>query len=219
MASKTSLEITGYRGEPVPHTFFRQEQETSLLAIIFPGYEYNIDMPVLYYLSHLLREMGADLLSVEYDYARRADFPALPDKERMSWLYADAAAACGAALKQRAYRQIVLAGKSIGTLAMGHLLATEPRVKAARYIWLTPLLHDKQLRAQITLGRPRSLFVIGTADGHFAPSYLEEVVEATQGQSLVIENANHGLEVKGRVDQSLKALERVVAAAEAFLKG
>ncbi len=219
MASKTSLEIIGYRGEPVPHTFFRQEQETSRLAILFPGYEYNADMPALYYLSRLLRETGADLLSVEYDYARRADFPALPDKERMSWLHADANAACQAALKQRAYRQIILAGKSIGTLAMGNLLATEPRVKAARYVWLTPLLHDKQLRAQITLGRPPSLFVIGTADGHYAPSYLEEIVEATQGQSVVIQDADHGLEIKGSVARSLRALERVVAAMEAFLKG
>ena len=105
----------------------------------------------------------------------------------------------------------------MGTLAMGHLLATDARLQQAQCVWLTPLLRDERLRARIKQAKPRSLFVIGTADPHYAPVHLAEVEQATQGQSVVIEGANHSLEIAGHVVQSLQALEQVIRALEGFL--
>ena len=44
-----------------------------------------------------------------------------------------------------------------------------------------------------------------------------EVVEATNGQSVLIEGADHSLEMAGDVVQSLRAMKRLMRAMEAFL--
>jgi hypothetical protein len=195
----------------------QQEQETRQLAIVLPGQGYTAHMPVLYYPTRLLVNRGADVLCVEYDYYRKPAFGKASGIERSQWLFADAAAALEAGLAQRAYEQIVLIGKSLGTLAMGHLITTDARLAQASCIWLTPLVRDETLRQQIAQAKPRSLFVIGTADSHYDAAGFAEVVEATQGQSLVIKDANHGLEVVGSVSESLCALEQVLQAVEVFL--
>ncbi len=217
MHSTTSLDIPGYRGEPVPNSFIRQEGETQHLAILFPGIRYTADMPVLYYPGRLLLQRGADLLRVEYTYGWREGFAALPQAEQERWIASDAAAACETGLAQRAYSRVTLVGKSIGTLAMGHLVTSERRPIQMRCVWLTPLLRSERLRAQIVQAKRPSLFVIGTGDGHYDPERLREVVEATQGESVVIAQGDHSLEVPGSVLRSLHALEEMMQAMEAFV--
>ncbi len=217
MYSMESLNILGYRGEPVPHTFFRQETEVIHLAILLPGWNYTCDMPLLYYPLRLLVSSGADVLRVEYAYNVRPGFSQLSRAEQLNWLWADCGAACSAALAQRPYQQVTLVGKSLGTLAMGQLLTTDTRLARARAVWLTPLLRDDGLRAQIRSWGQPSLFVIGTADPNYDPDYLAEVKEATRGEVVVIDGADHSLEINGDVLQSLRFLEEVMRAVQAFV--
>jgi hypothetical protein len=217
MISFKSLDISDYHGEPLSNTFMQQEQGTRQLAIVLPGQGYTAHMPVLYYPTSLLVNRGADILSVEYDYYRKLAFSKASGIERSQWLFADATAALEAGLAQRPYERIVLVGKSLGTLAMGHLITTDARLAQASCIWLTPLVRNATLRRQIAQAKPRSLFVIGTADSHYDPAGFAEIVEATRGQSLVIEDANHGLEIANSVPESIRAMERVVKAVDAFL--
>lgn len=216
MYSVESLKISGYHDEPVPNTFFRQEDKAHHLAILLPGLEYTCQMPLLYYPACLLLILGADILQVEYAYNLRPDFQALPNSEQLKWSFTDATAACSAALAQRPYEQVTLIGKSIGTLAMGHLLTTEAKLAPAQAVWLTPLLRNDNLRSQIKLCGQRSLFIIGTADPHYSPNHLAELQKATKGEVVVIEGADHSLEIKGKVSQSLKAMEQVIDAMQAF---
>jgi hypothetical protein len=175
-------------------------------------------MPVLYYPRRLLLERGADVLVVEYDYRGRADFRMPRDPERDRWFFDDVAAACGAGLGQRPYYSgVTLVGKSLGTLAMGYLLMEDARLSRARCVWLTPLLRDDRLRAQMRRARGHSLFVIGTADSHYDPAYLEEVRLASGGESVVIEGADHSLEVEGDTIGSIHAVEQTVRAIQQFL--
>jgi hypothetical protein len=209
----TSLEIPGYRSEAVPNTFIRQGEPAAELGVILPGVAYSADMPVLYYSGALLLEGGADLLRVDYRYNR----PGASGDERAQRLLADVSAALAAGLAQRPYSRITLVGKSVGTLAMGRLLATEPRLREARAVWLTPLLTSAELLQDIAVWGGRSLFVIGTADHQYDPDLLAQAVSATRGESLVIPGANHSLEFPGDVLASLAALERLVRAVQAFL--
>ena len=48
MLSFTSLSISGYRNEPVPNTFIRQDHTAQHLAILLPGYAYRATMPLLF---------------------------------------------------------------------------------------------------------------------------------------------------------------------------
>lgn len=217
MISFKSLSIPDYHSEPLSNTFMQQEHATRQLAIVLPGQGYTAHMPGLYYPTSLLVNRGADVLCVEYDYYRKPAFGKASGVERSRWLFADAAAALEAGLAQRAYERIVVIGKSLGTLAMGHLITTDARLAQASCIWLTPLVRNETLRQQITQTKPHSLFVIGTADSHYDAAGLAEVVEATHGQSLVIKDANHSLEIVGNISESLRAMEQVVQAVETFL--
>jgi len=217
MYSSTTLDIRGHRGQAVPNTFFAQDSETQHLAVVFPGLGYTAHMPVLYYPRRLLLERGADALLVEYDYRGREDFRMPRDRERDGWFFDDVAAACAAGLGQRPYSGVTLVGKSLGTLAMGYLLTEDARLSRARCIWLTPLLRDDRLRAQMRQARGHSLFVIGTADSHYDPAYLEEVQLAPGGESVVIQGADHSLEIEGDTVGSIRAVEQTVRVMQRFL--
>lgn len=212
MPTKQVLEIAGYRDEPVPHRFFRQDGETRHVAIVLPGLGYTADMPLLHYPARLLLQAGADLLAVDYAYSRRADFTALPQDEQRQWLVADVSAACRAALAQGPYRQITLLGKSLGTVAMARLLDTEAALEHARTVWLTPVLTDDRVWAQLRReGRP-SVVAIGTADPLYDEARIAEARALPGTEVVVIDGADHSLELPDDVFGSLAALEEVLRA-------
>jgi hypothetical protein len=217
MYSSTTLDIRGHRGQAVPNTFFAQDSETHHLAVVFPGLGYTAEMPVLYYPRRLLLDGGADALLVEYDYRGRVGFRMPRDPERDRWFFDDVAAACAAGLGQRSYSGVALVGKSLGTLAMGYLLTKDARLSRARCVWLTPLLREDRLRAQMRRARGYSLFVIGTADSHYDPGYLDEVRFAPGNESLVIQGADHGLEIEGDTVGSIRAVEQTIRVMQRFL--
>jgi predicted alpha/beta-hydrolase family hydrolase len=212
-----TLQVSGYDKKPLPHTLMKQAGETQHLAVLLPGVGYTTRMPLLYYPMLELLRIGADVMRVETVYVKRPKFDTLSPAEKAHWVSADASAACQAALAQRSYQQITLVGKSLGTLAMGHLLTSESGLDKAQAIWLTPLLWHDPLRAQICQAMPRSLFVAGTADPHNDATLLAEVAAATRGATVVIDGANHSLEIEGDVMASLQAIERTMRAVQVFL--
>jgi predicted alpha/beta-hydrolase family hydrolase len=213
----TSLSITGYRDLPVSNTFFRQDGAAEHLAVVLPGYGYTADMPVLYYPAALLREMGADVLQVRYAYHQRQDWRGVSAEEQGRWLFADAAAACEVGLAQRSYRRVTLVGKSLGTLAMGHLLATDGRLAAADCAWLTPILSDEALRSQMGRHKGRALIAIGTRDPYYDRAAVDGLRQATGGEVLVAEGADHSLEVAGDIERALDIMRDLMRALRGVL--
>ena len=217
MYGATTLAITGYRDEPVPHTFLRQDEHARHVAILLPGIGYTCDMPLLYYPSRLLLARGADVLRVEYAYQQRADFKTATADEQGRWVVADVTAACQAVLAQRDYEQITFVAKSLGTLALGPMLTAEQRLARAHVVWLTPLLRIDHVRTDIARWGGHSLFVIGTADPYYDAAYLAEVQSATGGETVVVDGADHSLEIEGDVLRSLEAMVQVMRAAQQFV--
>ena len=217
MSSVRTLEINGYRDEPVPNTLFQQPGSSTRMAVILPGIRYMCKMPLLYYLTSLLFELGADVLWVEYEYDQRPDFQALSYDEQRHWVLSDATAACHAALASRPYRDVTLAGKSLGTLALGYLLTREPEFAQSRAIWLTPLLNDKVLRAQLRQAPQRSLVVIGTNDKQYDPSFLEELKALSNVKAVILQGADHSLEIKGELSSSIKLMGDLMREIELFV--
>lgn len=211
-----TLPIIGHDGEPLPHAFIRHENETKHLAILFPGLGYTSAMPLLFYAGDLLVDLGADLLRVDYDYSESAARGGSTE-ELIQGVMADSTAAGNAALAEREYERITLIGKSLGTVAVAHLLVTNARFRTADCIWLTPLLKDERLREAICRTAPRSLFVIGTADHHYKQDSLDQVLEATAGTPVVIEGADHGMEIEHDVFRSIDTLASIIRAIKNFL--
>ena len=211
------LNIQGYGDLGVPNTFFEQDSvESRKLAVIFPGLGYGAFMPVLYYPGLVMRSAGADVLHVEYNYNSPV-FQALSSMEQYQRIAHDCTAAYRAAEAQHAYSYFTLIGKSLGTLALGHLLATGPTLRHADWIWLTPLLRNQALRQQICSVPHHALFVIGTADQHYDAGLLAEIEQAVGGESLVVEGANHSLEIPGNPLASIQIMQQVIQKIEAFV--
>jgi hypothetical protein len=215
MYSFQTLDITGYQNEPLPNTFLKQEGQADSAALVLPGVGYTAHMPVLYYPSKELLARGADVLWVEYN--RRHGFSDMPQSDVTRCAMIDALAAYQALLQQRHYRQLTVIGKSLGTFAMGQLLATTQLSLPVRAVWLTPLLRIAGLRAWIEQAKLPSLFVIGTADPHYDVSLLADLQTKVAGASVVIEGADHSLEIPGDVTRSLQAMERIMQGLQAFL--
>ena len=206
----------GYDRQTVPASMIQQPEATDHLGILLPGYRHTIDMPDLHYAGLILQQKHADVLRVEYEYSK-TDFMNRPGPERAEWLAADVRAACAAGLAKREYKKLTLIGKSLGTLAIGHLLE-DPRFVNASCIWSTPILADPWLCAQIRKHHPRSLFIIGTADPLFDSTALDELVNSTKGKALVLPGLHHGLEIEDDIPGTLEALRRMVDAIHAFIE-
>ena len=210
-----SLDVVGYKNQPVPNTFITQPNPTKHLGIILPGYHYSAEMAPLYYAARILLDQGVDVLRIEYAYYR-TDFSQQPESEQDKWISSDVFAACNVGLSYRPYEKITLVGKSLGTIAIGHLL-DDSRFQKATCIWETPLLTVEWLCSRIEQIHPRSLFIIGTADRFYKPDILKRLEFVTKGNSLVIEGANHALEIAGDIPKSLVALNQMVQVLQEFL--
>ena len=209
-----SLNILGYKNQPVPNTFIASPNPAGHLGIILPGYRYPAEMAPLHYAGRVLLEQGADVLRVDYAY-NRTDFRQQAEEEQAEWMSTDVFAACEAGLSQRSYEKITLAGKSLGTIAMGHLLADE-RLQKAACIWFTPILTVEWLLSRIEQTHPRSLFIIGTEDQFYKPDILKHLETITSGHSLILEDVDHSLEIPGDIPKSLMALNQMVQRLQEF---
>lgn len=218
MTTITSLPVTGYKNRPVPNTFFKQDNGSSHLAIIYPGYGYTADMPALYYPGQLLQDHGADLLKVNYDYSATDEFANAFDEEQYVWLYTDAFAAWEEAWKQRVYQQVTLIGKSLGSLAVAHIVANDSRLSRVSCVFVTPALSDHSFTNDILDARPRSLLVIGTDDRYYQPETLKDLEQATHSEALVFQRANHSLEIKNNLAGSIRIMERMIQAMDIFIR-
>jgi predicted alpha/beta-hydrolase family hydrolase len=216
----TKLDIVGYQERPVLNTFIEQDTGAGSdhLAVLLPGMRYSNAMPLMHMHARLLAELGADLLLVDYDYERNPAFAAAPDREQLQWLQEDTLAACSVGLARGLYERVTLVGKSLGTMAMPHLLSTEPELAQAQGIWLTPVLLNMTMGVITAVAQP-SLFIIGTADRYYDPDKVDALRAMPASEVLVIDGADHSLEIPGNIRASVPLLGQVLAASAAFLGG
>jgi hypothetical protein len=209
-----TLEAFGFKDQKVPNTFVVQSNPTGHLGIILPGYRHSADMADLHYAGRILREQGADLLRVEYLYYQ-TDYLNQSEDEQNQRISEDVFAVCNACLAFRPYNKITLVGKSLGTRGMGFLLGDE-RFQKAECVWSTPPLTVEWLRSRIEQVRPRSLFIMGTADDYYKPEMLKHLVSITNGRAVIIEGATHGLEIPESIPRTLQGLGQIVQGLQEF---
>ncbi|MEJ2288092.1 MAG: hypothetical protein P8Y02_05485 [Deinococcales bacterium] len=209
--------LTRSDSEGLPHTFFRRDGDTDTLAVLFPGFGYRATMPLLHFAERSLLWRGIDVLRLDLVYDTDPAFSGADPAARRSRLRQDAERAVRAALGERNYRRHVLVGKSLGTLALADLIEGTFVERHPTCIWLTPLLSNEGLRRAVLRRRPPSFFAIGTADPLYEAAALQELMDATGGRSVVVDRADHSLEIAGDLRASLEALRAYGVGLEAFL--
>ena len=212
----TPLLIRGFQDLPLPNRFYRQEPAATRLAILFPGLGYNPDLPLLYYTQQLLLAHGVDLLQLRPEYATRA-FQSLSNQEQFEVMAGDAAAALQAGLAQGDYQQVILAGKSIGTLSMALLLPQVDLPLPPITIWLTPLLRQAIVVDAALDCQAPAFYLVGSSDPTYVPATMSLIQKRTPAQVFVAEGANHSLEIPGETVRSLDILRQGMGELSSFL--
>lgn len=204
-----TLDVMGFDG-PVQNAHWTIGSDT--LLIMLPGLGYTNQMPLMFYLHELARAREWDVLEVNYDYRRVPRETSA--EEWAARMLGDARPVIDAALERGTYRNIVLAGKSIGTRVMTTLLARGFDTATA-FIWLTPLLVAGQIRDTVMSHGP-SLAVFGDED--YAVKDVDLSAIARAGVTMVVmPGGDHSMMIPGDVPQSIAALAHVMAEIDAWL--
>ena len=216
-ASTKKLPILGFGGESIPNQYLLQADAPFDLTIFLPGMGYSCDMPLFYYIQNLQEVAGSDLLRVEYNYGFRPEFRALPFEEQLRRIVFDAGTAISLARSQRAYQKITIVGKSLGTLAIAHLLEANLLDDSfSQILWLTPVLHDETVIRQMKRFRGRSLMAIGTDDPADDAQKVSELCALPGMSAVVVDRADHGFDVDANVIGSIQAVEQAMHAVARF---
>jgi pimeloyl-ACP methyl ester carboxylesterase len=136
----------------------------------------------------------------------------VPADDLDGWLDANANAALAAA------ELALLAGRSLGTWALARLTERdERRARSLPSIWLAPLL-DQPPILRVVEQLPAPAFIVGGSSDETFNSVDAESLRRGSVEVVVLDGANHGLEVADPVE-SARLLAAVVEQMRGFVSG
>jgi pimeloyl-ACP methyl ester carboxylesterase len=160
-------------------------------AVMLPG-RMLAGMPVNAFAQQGLTQAGWRVVQIWDEYLD-------PDEDAHEWVHERLAAAVRHAPEAR---QILVVGKSMGTLA-----AADAADHEWPGIWLTPLLHDDKSVVALRRRTAPALLIGGTAD----PMWNGRIARAITGDVLELEGADHGLANAAHLQQIVDAVAAFAA--------
>ncbi|MBE2976802.1 alpha/beta family hydrolase [Priestia megaterium] len=185
----------------------------SRICFMFSGLGYTYEKPLLYYVTMLMLKHGIDVVHIHYTYPK--ELMTKSTDEIADVMMQDIDLVLQDVLSHNDYKNIIFAGKSIGTIPLIQRIMKDEAYKDAVLLLLTPLLTRTELFKSLLKCTHKGLIVIGTRD-HY---YTQEVYQLKTNKMniQVIENADHSLDVLYIPTESLKALETVLNGIEQLL--
>ncbi|PVE74546.1 alpha/beta family hydrolase [Priestia megaterium] len=183
------------------------------ICFMFSGLGYTYEKPLLYYVTMLMLKHGIDVVQIHYTYSK--ELMTKSTDEIADVIMKDIDLVLQDVLSHNDYKNIMFAGKSLGTIPLIQRVMKDEVYKDAVMLLLTPLLTRSELFESLLESTHKGLIAIGTRD-HY---YTEEVYQLkTNKMNIeVIENADHSLDVLYTPAESLKALETVLNGIEKIL--
>ena len=208
----SSLEISIQKELPLSNKYIQQKTTPESLALIFPGLGYTCDMPLLYYTAELFLDQGRDILQLW----STPDFKSLSQAEQTQHLLEYSEALLIEGKNSGSYKEFVLVGKSMGTLTMTLLLTKFPELLKETTIWFTPLVNLPPV-SQALLSSTGPAFVAGSdVDPTFDQNAVSQIKSMPNANTLVINDADHSLEIPGDPLSSIQVLSRVMTDLASF---
>ncbi|KRD91449.1 hypothetical protein ASE51_12960 [Bacillus sp. Root147] len=183
------------------------------ICFMFSGLGYTYEKPLLYYVTMLMIKHGIDVVQIHYTYSK--ELMTKSTDEIADVMMKDVDLVLQDVLSHNDYKNIIFAGKSLGTIPLIQRVMKDEVYKDAVMLLLTPFLTRSELFESLLESTHKGLLVIGTRD-HY---YTEEVYQLkTNTMNIrVIENADHSLDVLYSPSDSLKALQTVLNSIERLL--
>ncbi len=213
MPEPTILDLVAEDGRALRHKYYQQEAPPAGLLITFPGDNYGTDGPLLYYPSQLLRGLGWDTVGITYGY-QSAGEPFSP--LAIAAVLSECRRAVSRFLAERDYPRLVLAGKSLGASLIALLCQDMQLPDRTQAVYLTPPL-GPMFDPVFLEANQEALLALGTADRFFDAGALEHLQGAKEFHLVVIQEADHSMNIKGDLDASLGAVQRVTQEVIAFI--
>jgi hypothetical protein len=163
------------------------------LIVLFPGKDYTVTCPLLYYAYMKYERLGYECIEVSY-----GNFNSFDDAKNNAKAQINK-------LDFSNYNDIVFLSKSIGTVIASEI-ETAMRI-SIRHIYLTPV---KSTLPFLKGEKNISLVVAGTKDPLLEASILIEHCNKEGIKLEMIENADHSLETSDDISTNIDILKQVV---------
>jgi len=195
------------RGPPSPRPADRAERVPDRIALLLPGLHYTTERPLLHFARAVfLRHRWT---TREIRWPERP--PQREGQDLPIWfarLGSFVQAQVSRILDQETASEIALVGKSMGAFA-----AAVAADRSLPGIWLTPILRDSQLPADLRRTAAPFLLVGGTAD----PSWDPEIARSFGQPWYEAHDADHGMETVDDPVNSAEVLRHVTIAMNTFV--
>ncbi|SYX83155.1 alpha/beta hydrolase [Paenibacillus alvei] len=171
------------------------QERNNKLVVLFPGWNYPCELPLLYYAGNTALQQKYDVLKLEYGYqAARTNL----DKKDLPKVIDECYESINRIITN--YDKVIFISKSLGTIIAGEV---HRRFESNVYhIFLTPLVGTIPF-----INTSDGIVIYGGND----PSFTKDNAKQLDGSQKIIEipDANHGLET-GDVEENLSILKNIV---------
>ncbi len=215
MADRVTLPLKNSEGRPLMHKFYRQEGDAHGLLVTFPGGNYGMDGPLLYYPCELLQAAGWDTLALTYSF--QLEMKSI-SPDLIPGLMQECRAAIGTALAEKEYPRIGMVGKSLGAAVVAFLCQAESSLADTRAAYLTPPMGMPMFDPIFSQTEQAAYLAVGSEDRFYDRQTLEAMRAARPFKMTMIQGADHSMNVPGDLEASLEAVKRVVGEIVEFMK-
>jgi len=206
--------VEGYRGMNIPYTLYGKSDNSNDLLILLPGAGYTVNSPIFHYSTGIFLNQSKDILEVNYPYNHEF-YNGFSLEELYKAVKNDSRIVIDTVLKNNAYNNFYIIGKSIGTIAMSSELNRDV-FKNAKTIWLTPLLKLDEVFESIINSRNKGLCIIGDNDRNYTEELFSQIGKNENITFKLIPGANHSLDNEDAM-KSIDNLKSIMIDIERFL--
>jgi hypothetical protein len=194
----------------IPYRLIEQKKETNNLVIVLPGAGYTTQAPLLHFTTGLFYSKGFDVLHINYTFSRQE----MTELNGVDFTR-DVQLAIDEAIKNNEYSNYYIVAKSIGTIALSHLL-NNTMFNDAKVIWLTPLLQRDDVFNAMVNSDHKALCIIGDKDTCFIVDRYEKLKNNDDLILKVVDGGNHSLELDEEPIKSIEILKSVISEINKF---
>jgi len=212
------LELIDYKSKNIKNDYYTHEKKPTSLIIVFPGYGYDSNSPLFFYLKELVYDLGYDFITIDYRYNENQEFLDLPESDKLKWLEYDSNIFYETIKQNTDYKQYFLLGKSLGTTAILNILQNEKNREKETLILLTPAMSQAALIDIIKDFKTPVFFQIGDVDPYYSKKNIKFLKNNKNIELDILSDMGHAYETGDDIYKSILNLITALKNIEKFLE-